>query len=125
MSGAPGRISGFTLIEVLVALAVVAVALGAGLRAAAVATDNTLALRERTLARWVAENELNRIRVRPGLPAPGQSDGEAEQGGQRFVWQASVETTPNSNFRRIVLRVRHPESAFILAEAQGFTVGGR
>lgn len=125
MSRTPGRANGFTLIEVLVALAVVAVALGAGLRAAAVATDNTLALRERTLARWVAENELSRIRVLPELPSIGQGDGETEQGGERFVWQASVESTPNPNFRRIVLRVRRQESTFILAEVQGFTVGRR
>lgn len=121
----PRRLGGFTLIEVLVALAVVAIALGAGLRAAIVTTDNAMTLREKTLAQWVAENELTRLRLLPGLPPSGQLDGEIEQAGIPFVWQASIENTPNPNFRRIVLRVHKPGSRHLLAELQGFATGRR
>lgn len=125
MKSGTGYFSGFTLIEVLVALAIIAIALGAGLRAAAVTTDNTLALRERTLAHWVAENQLARLRVAPELPPLGRMDGEAEQAGERFIWLAVVESTPNPNFRRVVLSVRRQDSALILAELQGFATGRR
>lgn len=120
-----GFCRGFTLIEVLVALAVVTISLAATLRAAATGADNSLALRERTLARWVAENELARLRLQPALPPPGTSSGESRQAEQAFVWQAEVIETPNPNFRRILVRVRTPESASFVAEVQGYTLANR
>lgn len=119
------KLRGFTLIEVLVALAVVAIALAATLRAAATSADNSLALRDRTLARWVAENELARIRLQPTLPSTGMSTVESRQGEFGFVSQIEVMETPNPNFRRIQIRVRNQESPNFIAEVQGYTLANR
>ena len=63
------RTRAFTLIEVLVALAIVAVALAAGMRALAQSADGATSLKMRTLALWVAENPLARAQLAdPGVP---------------------------------------------------------
>lgn len=119
------RSGGFTLIEVLVALAIVTIALAAALRAAATTADNDLALRERTLARWVGENALAQIRLLTTLPPAGERSGESRQADRIFVWQATIETTPNPNFRRVHVKVRAIESPNFIAEVQGFALGDR
>lgn len=118
---------GFTLLEVLVALTILAVALMAALRASAVAADQADALHQRQLADWVAQNRLEEHRARRDWLAPGSYDGEMEQGGSRFLWQETVNPTPNSQFRRIDILVRaagSPDGA-ILARLSGFLVQPR
>jgi general secretion pathway protein I len=91
---------GFTLIEMLVALALLAVALTAGMRALAQAADGAGTLKARTLALWVAQNRLAAIQIAPdALTANAQ--GRAEQAGMAFVWRVSVGGTPNPAFRRV------------------------
>ena len=112
---------GFTLVEILVALAIVAIALAAGMRALAQATDSASALKDRTLALWVAQNRLAAAQVANPWPALGSTTGDAEQAGTRFVWQASVSTTPNPAFRRIDITVAAPNAPdYALAKLTGF-----
>jgi len=112
---------GFTLVEILVALAIVAIALAAGMRALAQATDSASALKERTLALWVAQNRLAAAQVASPWPPLGNTSGDAEQAGTRFVWQASVTTTPNPAFRRIDITVAAPGTPdYALAKLTGF-----
>ncbi len=98
---------GFTLLEVLVALAILALALLAALRASAVATQNAEALRLRQLASWVAQDRLEEHRARRQWLPVGSQNGAVEQGGERFRWEEKVGATPNSQFRRIEIRVQH------------------
>lgn len=116
---------GFTLIEVLVALVILAVTIATMLRSAAIATDNTLALRERTLARWIAANQLARMQLQPSLPAQGETSGKSSQANLEFAWVAVVENTPNPDFRRVKVSVRAAGSPNNVAEVQGFAVAGR
>jgi len=116
---------GFTLIEVLVSLSILAVALGAGLRAAAVALDNNAELKERTIARWVGRNQLARLQVQATLPGIGVTTGEVHQGPYDFVWKTVVETTPNPDFRRASVSVQRPNSTHSLYQVEGFVVGRR
>ena len=97
---------GFTLVEVLVALAVLAIALIAVLRTMGQAVDTTIALREHNVALWVAQNRLAEHRIRRDWPAPDTTDGEAEVGGEKWFWREQVSTTPESRIRRIEITVR-------------------
>ena len=110
---------GFTLIEVLVALALAAVALAAGLRALAQAADGAGTLKARTLALWVAQDRLAQAQLAP--EAVIDARGEALQAGARFVWQARASATPNPAFRRLDITVAGiDEPGYALARLTGY-----
>jgi general secretion pathway protein I len=118
-----GRRSGFTLIEVLVALAIISIALLAALRAAGQGTANVGDLRARLLAGWVAENILAEHRARGDWLPLGIQRGKGLQGGIEFAWREEVIATPNSAFRRIdVFVFAVPEESRALAHLTGFAV---
>jgi general secretion pathway protein I len=115
------RACGFTLVEILVALAIVAIALTAGMRALGQATDGAGALKARTLALWIAQDRLAAAQIATPWPALGNYDGEATQAGSAFLWRASVSTTPNPAFRRIEIVVVEPHTPdYALARLTGF-----
>jgi len=93
--------SGFTLLEVLVALAVVAVALAAGLRAAGVLSDNAERLGDVIAAQWCADNQLTELRLRRIFPGVGDSDFSCEQMGRSYRGKLLTRPTPNPSFRRV------------------------
>lgn len=99
------RARGFTLIEVLVALTIVALCLAAGLRAAGAMTDNTSRLELGALAQWCAENELTEMRLTKTFPGIGDNDFSCTQMGHDFVGRLTIAGTPNPNFRRVEARV--------------------
>ena len=118
-----GKRGGFTLIEVLVALAIVAIALMAALRAAGQGTNNVGELRSRLLAGWVAENLLAEHRARRDWLPIGIQRGTAREGGLDFEWREEVISTPNAAFRRIDVRVfASAEESNSLAHLAGFVV---
>jgi len=96
---------GFTLIEVLVALAVLAVTLVAGLQATMALTSNAQRQSDVLLAQLCAENELVRWRLARQLPPLGESDFACEQAGRSLRGSLAVQATPNINFRRVEARV--------------------
>lgn len=99
------RARGFTLVEVLVALGIVAIALVAGLQATAALTLNAQRQSDVLLAHLCAENELGRLRLAGQMPAVGDSELACEQGGQAFRVRLVVAPTPNPNFRRVDAQV--------------------
>ena len=116
-------LGGFTLVEVLVALAIVSIALMAALRAASQATSAAGELRLRLLAGWVAENRLAEHRARIDWLAPGIARGKQSQGGIEFAWREEVIATPNHAFRRVDVFVSAPaEETRALAHLTGFVV---
>ncbi len=93
---------GFTLIEVMVALAIVAVALGAGLRAAGALTDNAQRLAEVSAAQWCADNELTVMRLTRRFPDIGESDFSCEQLGRNYRGHLVVRPAGfNPDFRQV------------------------
>jgi general secretion pathway protein I len=118
-----GRRTGFTLVEVLVALAIVSVALLAALRAASQGTSNVGELRSRLLAGWVAENLLAEQRARGDWVSLGIHRGTARQGSIGFAWREEVVATPNPAFRRVEIFVSAAsEESRALARLTGFVV---
>lgn len=96
---------GFTLIEVLVALTIIAIALMASLRAVGSITTSAEDLRARTLAQWSAENRLTEIRVRGEFPAIGRRNYDCPQGDLLLACQEDVYSTANPHFRRVEMQV--------------------
>ena len=99
------RTLGFTLIEVLVALGIVAIALVAGLQATAALTANAQRQSDILLAHICAENELVRLRLARQLPPVGDAQQDCEQAGQTFTVRVRVAPTPNPSFRRVDAQV--------------------
>lgn len=97
---------GFTLIEVLVALAIVAIALSAGVQASNALIHNAQRQGDTLLAQLCAENELVKLRLARQFPGVGDNVVTCEQAGRGFGVTVSVFATPNPSFRRIEAHVR-------------------
>ncbi len=96
---------GFTLIEVLVALAIVAITIGAGIRASGSLTNSTVRLADVTAAQWCADNRLTALKLAHQFPDIGDADFSCDQLGRTFAGKLVVKTTPNPNFRRVDARI--------------------
>ncbi len=96
---------GFTLIEVLVALAIVAITLGAGIKAAGSLSNNAERLTDVTLGQWCADNELTELKLARPTLSVGDSEFACEQLGHRYGGKLVVRPTPNPNFRRVDAQV--------------------
>jgi general secretion pathway protein I len=97
--------AGFTLIEVLVALGIVAIALLAGLKATTALTSNAMRQSDVLLAHLCAENELIRVRLSRQMPGVGETTVDCDQAGRRFSVAVNVLPTPNPSFRRVDAQV--------------------
>jgi general secretion pathway protein I len=96
---------GFTLVEVLVALGIVAIALVAGLQASAALTRHAQRQSDMVLAQLCAENELVKVRLAKQMPGVGDSTVTCEQAGRSLSVKLVVLATPNPNFRRVDAQV--------------------
>ena len=98
---------GFTLLEVLIALSVLAIALGAIIQSVAATTNNVGYLRDRTLAHWVAMNKVTELQVGTNdWPALGNTDGTYELANYEWYWKVSVVEAGLKDIRRLEVEVR-------------------
>jgi len=100
------RARGFTLIEVLVALGIVAVALAAGVRASESITRNAERQSDLLLAQLCAENALIALRLSKQMPPVGENTTDCEQADRKLEVRILVQTTPNPNFLRAEAQVQ-------------------
>jgi general secretion pathway protein I len=114
------RAGGFTLVEILVALAVLAIALTATARSLGATIDTTAALRDRTLARWVAEDRLAELELRREWPDLDVKEGDADMGGRAFHWRQETGVTPAARMRRVEVSVFLKGTDSTLAKMTGF-----
>ena len=97
--------SGFTLIEVLVALMIIAVALGGAVKVMGSATVNASILSQRTFAQWVGLNQLTKVKLAGTWLKTGESKGEAEMAKQKWVWVQKVIKTEIDGVNRLEVAV--------------------
>lgn len=117
------KTSGFTLIEVLVAMTIVAVSLFAALRVATLGTTHVDALRTRLFAGWVAADRLAEHHARGDWLAVGVQTGVQRQGNIDLGWREQISATPNPGFRRVDVYVFVPtQPLHFLAHTVGFLV---
>jgi general secretion pathway protein I len=100
----------FTLIEVMVALLVVAIGMLGAITAVSQAAGNSGYLRDKTLAHWVAMNKLTEVRLQKNAPSVDKTSDEVEMGGRKWKWTMNVTQTQVETMRRIDITVR-PEEA--------------
>lgn len=100
-----GRMRGFTLLEVLVALAVLALALAAAVSASAAYVGNQAYLQERTMAHWVARNVLIELQLERQWPGVGKREDIARMSDRDWSWRATIAETPEQDMRRVDIEV--------------------
>ncbi|MCP5158528.1 MAG: type II secretion system minor pseudopilin GspI [Gammaproteobacteria bacterium] len=106
------RSTGFTLLEVLVALAVLAIALSAIINAATQSIASTAYLRDQTFASWVALNKINELLLDPEpWPEEGSLQGDTDLANRTWRWEARFAKTDEPALRRLEVTVRRAEQA--------------
>lgn len=116
------RARGFTLMEMLVAVGVLAIALGAIIGNAARYADSAAGLRDKSIALFVARNRMTELELSPTWPATGRANEDVEMGGLKWTWRTEVKTTPDPNLRRVDVRVekKGDKSGAAFATLSGF-----
>jgi len=114
--------SGFTLIEVLAALVIVALGMLGVIEAVSQQARNGAYLREKTIAHWIAMNVVTEQRLQPAPPPVADSSDEVEFAGQRWRWSMRVTQTEVQSLRRMDVSVRPADARddVVLASVSGF-----
>ncbi|MEX6502075.1 type II secretion system minor pseudopilin GspI [Pseudomonas zhanjiangensis] len=99
------RPAGFTLLEVLVALAIFAVVAASVLSATARSLQTAASLEDKTLAMWVADNRLSELQLGQAPAAEGRDQGELTFAGRLWQWQSEIQATSEPSMRRVTLWV--------------------
>jgi general secretion pathway protein I len=115
---------GVTLVEVLVALVISALALMAGTKLFQVTTDSLFLAQHRGLALVCADNEVMRVRLDANRQQLGRTESSCSQLDQTFQLETQVVNTPHQNFRRLEVRVSQASSQAVLAERVAFLAVG-
>jgi general secretion pathway protein I len=98
-------VRGFTLLEVLIALAVLALSMGAVIKATSDYTGNEAYLRDRTMAMWVARNVLVEFQIDGEWLSVGEREGTLEMGKQEWRWLTRISQTEEAELRRLDVEV--------------------
>ncbi len=103
---------GFTLIEVLVALTIVAIALFAGTQATSALARSSQRQTDLLLAQICADNVLYSLRLARQMPSVGESSSECAQGSRVFTVELKVRPTPNPSFLRVQANVSDAQEKY-------------
>lgn len=124
MTGTPTSAQGFSLLELLVAVSILALAAIPILVNQSQSVRMASHVQEKVLAHTVAENIVVLLSVKSGI-STGVLSGEQRQGGAVFLWQADISRTTNGGPLMMSVSVSRPDSATKLAHLTGFREAGR
>jgi len=99
------RARGFTLIEVIIALFVVALGIGALLTTLVSSAESVGRLRDKSMAEWIALNRISEVRLKGGRPDTGVTNGTIDYAGRPWIWQQAVTDPGMAGMLRIDVRV--------------------
>jgi len=101
----PSQCRGFTLFEILIALAVLAIALGAITKMASSQSLNTAHLMDKTFAHWLAMNKITELQLTAQWPNKGKQQGDEEMGPRTWHWVRTVSETPDDRVRQVEIAI--------------------
>ncbi|MDH3747619.1 MAG: type II secretion system minor pseudopilin GspI [Gammaproteobacteria bacterium] len=111
---------GFTLVEVMVALLIIALSLTGIAVTMSGMLNNATALRERTYASWIAQNKIIEIRASGAIPETGETSGEVDFANSEWAWRSVISETGIENFYRIDVSVSWPDAEGEIRTVTGF-----
>lgn len=114
------RSAGFTLIEVMVALTIVGLSLGAVAASVSQMVDAATTMRERTYASWIAQNRIAELRLANVVPEVSDTSGELEFAGIEWAWRANISETGVENLFRVDVEISYPGSDVAIRTVSGF-----
>ena len=114
------RSRGFTLIEVMVALTIVAFSLTAVAASMNQMIDAANAMRERTYASWIAQNKIVEMRLANTVPEVNTTSGDVDYANSTWSWRAVVSETGIENFMRVDVSITHLDSEYTIRTVTGF-----
>ena len=114
------RNSGFTLVEVMVALAIAGLSLAAVAASISQMVDAASAMQERTYASWIAQNKIAELRLSDEVPEVSSTSGEVEFAALEWAWRATISETGVENLFRVDVEVSYAGSDEIIRTVSGF-----
>lgn len=114
------KFSAFTLIEIMVALAIIAVAMGAIIENTTASTRNALYLENKTIASWVAMNQISLVRAKRQWSSASNKKGQVEMASRQWLWKLKISKTSDSNLRRLDIDVFLQDDDQVLASMTSF-----
>ena len=111
---------GFTLIEVMVALAIVSLSLASVAASMGQMIDTANAMRDRTFASWIAQNKITEYRIAGVMPEPGEDSGEIDYANTVWEWSAEISETGIENLMKIDVSVSYPGADDPIRVVTGF-----
>ena len=114
------RSGGFTLVEVMVALAIAGLSLAAVAASVSQMVDAASAMQERTYASWIAQNRIAELRLADDVPEVSTTSGEVEFAALEWAWRATISETGVEDLFRVDVEVSYPGSDEIIRTVSGF-----
>lgn len=111
---------GFTLVEVMVALAIIALSLTAVAAKMGRMIDTSNAMRERTYASWIAQNKIAEMRLANVIPEVTATSGEVEYANQTWRWRAVVSESGIENLYRVDVEISDASGDAVIRKVTGF-----